>query len=213
MADLTAAPILSVCKTVGSKVSDVAVKDGQLIFISDKHRIALDFDGKRTFYEQIIELPTEATRTGLLAPVVGSYYFVLDTGVLWTYQDNWVQITTPPKDTSGFPLDTRCFFTSLALAKAAAASAGEFGKSTTDYCYGQKLLVDDGVFAKWYTIQRNGILSEEGVSFTTDNTLVLENGVLRVNTTNNAEADNTLPITSAGVYTQLGNIGVLLESI
>lgn len=213
MADLTTTPILSVCTTIGSKVSDMAVKDGQLIFVRDKHRIALDFDGKRTFYEQIIELPTEAARSSILAPVESSYYFVLDTGVLWTYRNDWIQVTTPPKDTSAFPLDARCYFTSLPLAKAAAASAGEFGQSSTNYCYGQKLLVDDGVFAKWYTIQRNGTLLEEGVSFTTDHTLIFENGVLKVNTTNEAAANNTLPITSAGVYTQLGNIGVLLESI
>lgn len=36
---------------------------------------------------------------------------------------------------------------------------------------------------------------------------------LSVDTTNNAEEDNTKPITSAGVYTQLGNINVLLSKI
>lgn len=47
----------------------------------------------------------------------------------------------------------------------------------------------------------------------TDETLIVKDGVLRVNTTNDAESDNTLPITSAGVYAQLGNIGALLETI
>lgn len=36
---------------------------------------------------------------------------------------------------------------------------------------------------------------------------------LSVDTTDNAEEDNTKPITSAGVYTQLGNINVLLSKI
>ena len=121
MADLTTTPVLSVCATVGSKIADLGIKNGQLIFIRDKHKVALDFDGKRTFYHQIEELATEAIRTSMLAPVTGLFYFVLETAVLWTYQDAWVQITTPPKDTTAFPLDTRCFFTSLALAKAAAA--------------------------------------------------------------------------------------------
>lgn len=43
--------------------------------------------------------------------------------------------------------------------------------------------------------------------------LSIEEGVLSVETTNNAEEDNTKPMTSAGVYIQLGNINVLLEKI
>ena len=50
-------------------------------------------------------------------------------------------------------------------------------------------------------------------TFTVDNTLHYENGVLGVNTADSAEADNTLPITSAAVYTQIGNIEVLLGTI
>lgn len=50
-------------------------------------------------------------------------------------------------------------------------------------------------------------------SFTTDKTLSLKDGVLSVNTTNNMEQDNTLPITSAGVYATVGNIEALLKTI
>lgn len=42
---------------------------------------------------------------------------------------------------------------------------------------------------------------------------VSEDGVISISTTNNVEEDNTKPITSAGVYTQLGNINSLLEQI
>lgn len=122
--------------------------------------------------------------------------------------------------TSAFPLDARCYFNSLALAKAAAATAENAGSTNTVYYIGQKLLVDDGTTAKWYTIQPDKTLLEEGAggssggtSFTTDNTLTLKDGVLKVNTTNECAADNTLPITSAGVYTQVGNIAVLLDTI
>lgn len=126
--------------------------------------------------------------------------------------------------TSAFPLDARCYFNSLALAKAAAATAENAGSTNTVYYIGQKLLVDDGTTAKWYIIQPNKTLLEEGTgsgggsgegtSFTTDETLTLgADGVLRVNTTNEVAADNTLPITSAGVYTQVGNIEVLLNTI
>lgn len=98
MADLTTKPVLSVCATVGSKLTNLSIKDGQLIFVKDKHRIALDLGGKRTFYNQIEELATEAARTSILAPVSGLFYFVIETAVFWTYRDKWVQLTTPPKE-------------------------------------------------------------------------------------------------------------------
>ena len=43
--------------------------------------------------------------------------------------------------------------------------------------------------------------------------LKVTEGVLSVNTTNNMEQDNTLPITSAGVYATVGNIEALLKTI
>ena len=52
-----------------------------------------------------------------------------------------------------------------------------------------------------------------GVNFTTDETLTLNNGVLSVNTTNDAAQDNTRPITSAGVNTIVGNINAFLETL
>lgn len=53
-----------------------------------------------------------------------------------------------------------------------------------------------------------------GVDFEVDNnTLVMEDGVLRVNTTDLAESDNTQPITSAGVNMIVGNINAILETI
>ena len=52
-----------------------------------------------------------------------------------------------------------------------------------------------------------------GIDFTTDETLILKNGVLSVNTTNKVENDNTLPITSAAVASTVGNIEVLLKTI
>lgn len=53
-----------------------------------------------------------------------------------------------------------------------------------------------------------------GMPFDIDNkTLVVENGVLRVNTINDVQQDNTQPITSAAVYTTVGNIGAILDTI
>ena len=55
--------------------------------------------------------------------------------------------------------------------------------------------------------------SSGGVQFTTDETLSLKDGVLSVNTAQEPEPDNTLPITSAAVHTTVGNIGILLQTI
>lgn len=52
-----------------------------------------------------------------------------------------------------------------------------------------------------------------GISFTLDNTLKLQDGVLGVNTTDEPEQDNTQPITSAAVYNTIGNINALLATI
>lgn len=53
-----------------------------------------------------------------------------------------------------------------------------------------------------------------GISVSVDGkTLVMEDGVLRVNTTNNVEEDNAQPITSAAVYATVGNIGAILDTI
>ena len=58
-------------------------------------------------------------------------------------------------------------------------------------------------------LQQNGV----GVQFETDATLKLEDGILSVNTADVVEEDNTLPVTSAAVYTEVGNINALLATI
>lgn len=100
MADTTSniSPVLSVCATLGERVKELTIKNGQLIFVQDKHKIAFDFNGKRRFYNQIEELSSELDRTSLLAPISGMYYFVIETAVLWTYQGKWIQITSKPEE-------------------------------------------------------------------------------------------------------------------
>lgn len=56
-------------------------------------------------------------------------------------------------------------------------------------------------------------LDTAGVEIKTDDTLSFVNGVLSVNTADNAEANNSLPITSAAVHTQIGNIETILKTI
>lgn len=97
MADTTnTKPVMSLVATSSSRIRDLVIKDGQLIFIQDLGRIAFDFKGKRVFYNQIVELDTEAERLALEQPLDG-YYFVIDEACLWFYQDEWVQITEKPE--------------------------------------------------------------------------------------------------------------------
>lgn len=86
---------LSICATTGSKLSDLVIKDGQMIFVQDKRKIAFDFGGKRVFYNQITELSTDEERLALSSPDNG-YYFVVNTAILWAYQGEWIPLNSTP---------------------------------------------------------------------------------------------------------------------
>lgn len=88
---------LKVIVTSSSRIKDLIIRDNQLIFIRDKGRIAFDSQGKRTFYNQIVELETEAERLALVDPLYG-YYFVIRSACLWFYKDGWTQITEKPEE-------------------------------------------------------------------------------------------------------------------
>ena len=85
-----------VIATTKSRIKDLVIKDQQLIFIQDLGRIAFDFKGKRVFYNQIVELNSEAERLELEDPLDG-YYFVIGSACLWYYKDGWTQITEKPE--------------------------------------------------------------------------------------------------------------------
>lgn len=97
MADKTVKSVMSLVATTSSRIRDLVIKDGQLIFIQDLGRIAFDFKGKRVFYNQIVELNNEGERQSLESPLSG-YYFVVDSACLWFYQDGWIQITEKPQE-------------------------------------------------------------------------------------------------------------------
>ena len=90
--------ILSVVATTASRLPDLSIQNGQLIFVKDTCKIALDLNDRRNFYNQIVVLQTEQERQSLLAPISGLFYFVIDTAVLWHYEQSWIQITTSPKE-------------------------------------------------------------------------------------------------------------------
>lgn len=97
MAETANKASMSVIVTTSEKLSSLLIKNGQLIFVKDKCRIAFDFNDKRTFYNQITELETDYERISLSSPSDG-YYFIIDTAVLWHYDNGWTQITSGPED-------------------------------------------------------------------------------------------------------------------
>lgn len=100
MADTTTTTksVMSLIATNSSRIRELPIKNGQLIFLQDLGRIAFDFKGQRVFYNQIAELDTEAERLALEDPLDG-YYFVIDSACLWFYKNNgWTQITEKPEE-------------------------------------------------------------------------------------------------------------------
>ena len=93
----TTKAVMSLVATTSSKIRDLTIKNGQLVFLYDIGRIAFDYKDQRVFYNQIVELDTETERQSLASPLSG-YYFVIDEACLWHYQDGWIQITEKPKE-------------------------------------------------------------------------------------------------------------------
>lgn len=78
--------------TTNSKLAQLPVRNGNLIFVTDTKRMYLDVNGNRLPYMDIQLLPTESDRTSVLAPIEG-FYFVEETNVLWRYREGWIQVT------------------------------------------------------------------------------------------------------------------------
>lgn len=78
--------------TVGSRVSQLPLSDGNLIFVTDTKKMYLDFNGVRVEYSDIVTLSKESDRLSILAPSEG-FYFVEETDVIWRYKEGWKQLT------------------------------------------------------------------------------------------------------------------------
>lgn len=78
--------------TVGSKLAQLPVRDGNLVFVTDTKTMYLDINGNRLPYVDIQILSQETDRTSILAPIEG-FYFVEETNVLWRYKGSWKQVT------------------------------------------------------------------------------------------------------------------------
>lgn len=122
--------------------------------------------------------------------------------------------------TSAFPLDARSIFNSFEEAEAAAKNAVEVGSSDGTYYFGELIVVVENDTAKLYVIQPDKSLKEISGQETSSNynigsglKLDRDTNTLSVDVATEVSEDNTLPITSAAVYTEVGNINVLLQTI
>lgn len=78
--------------TVDSKLAQLPVRDGNLVFVTDTKKMYLDINGNRLPYIDIQILSQETDRTSILAPIEG-FYYVEETNVLWRYKGSWKQVT------------------------------------------------------------------------------------------------------------------------
>ena len=78
--------------TTQSKLAQLPVSDGNLVFVTDTKKMYLDINGNRLAYIDIQVLPEESDRTSILAPIEG-FYYVEETNILWRYKEGWKKVT------------------------------------------------------------------------------------------------------------------------
>ena len=88
---------LKVVSTTSTRLGQLPVEYGQLIFVKDTRELYFDHQEGRISYNQIIILETEQQRKNMKHPVTG-FYFVKDTGIIWRYEGEWIVITNPPSE-------------------------------------------------------------------------------------------------------------------
>lgn len=107
-----ATTVVKFITTQESKLDQLEVSNGQLIFVKDSHKILLDSQGTRTEYSSsFLMLSFDSSRESMVYPLE-TFYFVLETNILWRYDsyEGWIQITQPPQqqivflDEEDFPL-------------------------------------------------------------------------------------------------------------
>jgi hypothetical protein len=83
--------------TIASKIDNINIQDGNLIFCRDTRTIYLDARGERTPYNTFINLQTEEQRETLKNPLEG-FYFIQKSKSIWNYSslNGWELITEPP---------------------------------------------------------------------------------------------------------------------
>lgn len=77
--------------TTSSKLADLPLEDGQIIFCEDEQLIYLTYHNRRLPYPALRVFDLEIDRQ-LATPAKG-FYYVKETNVLWRYDSSWKQIT------------------------------------------------------------------------------------------------------------------------
>ena len=62
-------------------LSTLPVKNGQIIFVPDAHKVCLDMSTQRFTYQTILELETERDRLSIQAPLNGFYFVEEDNAI------------------------------------------------------------------------------------------------------------------------------------
>ncbi len=84
--------------TTEERLGLLPISNGQLIFVRDSRKICLDYQDSRVEYGQIIVLTDENHRLSIASPF-DTFYFVLDTRVLWRHEKGeWIPLTTSAKE-------------------------------------------------------------------------------------------------------------------
>lgn len=84
--------VLTVIETLKSKISNLSIDNGQLVFTLDSLDIFWDTEGNRKKITDIIILITEEDKTNLLAPLSGKFYYVKENNSFYYYDSDWIKI-------------------------------------------------------------------------------------------------------------------------
>lgn len=87
--------LLRPIETIQSRLSEIPIKTGQIIFCTDTNDIYMDnSDNDRTHMTDIIRLKTEKDREDLFVPLIGKMYLVEETNILYKYNGtDWETIS------------------------------------------------------------------------------------------------------------------------
>lgn len=84
--------VINLYVTKPKYLSQIPVRDGNLIFAEQSNTVCFDFNGTRYPYKTIHTFETEAERAAYTAYLDG-YYFVKETNMLWSYSNfSWKKL-------------------------------------------------------------------------------------------------------------------------
>lgn len=87
--------LLRPIETIESRLSEITIKQGQLIFCTDTNNIYLDnCDNCRVHMADILKLKSESDRKIMIAPLIGKIYLVEETNKFYKYNgSDWETIS------------------------------------------------------------------------------------------------------------------------